>query len=142
MKFATACPYSDPEATARRMRGHIMMFKSVLILAALLWAASAEAGDDELIQIAKTAVVAKLIHPDSARFMDVRAIDKNGHKIVCGHVEAMDRKGENDAAKPFVFIAGEKNAQHSAIIYGGRSITNDRFSNFAEPAAFTDLCGP
>jgi hypothetical protein len=118
------------------------MFKSVLILTALLLAATADAADDKVIQIAKTAVVAKLHHPDSACFMDVRAVDKNGRKIVCGHVEEIDRKGKPDAAKPFVFLAGEKNAQHSAIIYGGRSITNDRFGNFAEPVTFTDLCGP
>jgi hypothetical protein len=117
------------------------MIRSVLTLAALLCATTAHAGDDEITQSAKTAVVAKLIHPDSASFTDVRVIDKDGHKIVCGHVGATNRKGGYDAGKPFVFLANEKNAQHSAIIYGGRSITNDHFSNFAQPTTFTEVCG-
>jgi hypothetical protein len=117
------------------------MIKSAMTLAAVLCAATASAGDDETTQSAKTAVLAKLIHPDSARFTDVRIIDKNGEKIVCGHVGATNRKGGYDDGKPFVFVAYEKNARHSVIIYGGRSITNDRFSNFAQPAAFTEFCG-
>jgi hypothetical protein len=112
-----------------------------MTLSALLCAAAAHAGDDEIIQSSKTAVAAKLIHPDSARFTDVRVIDKNGQRVVCGHVGATNRKGEYNAVKPFVFIANEKKALHSVIIYGGRSITNDRFSNFAQLSAFTDFCG-
>jgi hypothetical protein len=40
-----------------------------------------------------------------------------------------------------VFITKEKNARHSAIIYGGRPVTNDRFSALARLAAFNDICG-
>ena len=116
------------------------MIRSAMTLTALFCTAVAHAGDDEITQFAKTAVVAKLIHPDSARFTDVRVIDKNGQRAVCGHVEATNRKGDYDVAKPFVFLANEKNARHSVIIYSGRSITNDRFSNFAQPSAFADLC--
>src|ERR1700722_13910903 len=101
------------------------MIRSAMTLTVLLCAADAAASDDEITQRAKTAVFAKLIHPDSARFTDVRVIGKNGQKVVCGHVEATNRKGEYDAAKPFVFLANEKNARHSVIIYSGRSITND-----------------
>jgi hypothetical protein len=119
----------------------LFMIRSAMTVTALLWAPATHAGDDEITQSAKTAVVAKLVHPDSARFTDVRVIDKNGQKVVCGHVGATNRKGEYDAAKPFVFLANEQNAKHSVIIYGGRSITNDRFSNFAQPTAFIDLCG-
>jgi hypothetical protein len=110
-------------------------------LAALLCAATAHAGGDEITQSAKTAIVAKLIHPDSAHFTDFRVIDKFGRKIVCGHVGATNRTGVYDAGKPFVFLANEKNPRHSAIIYAGRSVTNDRFSNFAQPATFTEFCG-
>jgi hypothetical protein len=110
------------------------MIRSAMTLTALFCTAVAHAGDDEITH------VAKLIHPDSARFTDVRVIDKNGRRAVCGH-GATNRKGEYDVAKPFVFLANEKPARHSVIIYGGHSITNDRFSNFAQPTAFTDFCG-
>jgi hypothetical protein len=37
--------------------------------------------------------------------------------------------------------SNQKHMQHSAIIYGGHSIADDRFSNFAQPAAFNEVCG-
>jgi hypothetical protein len=106
---------------------------------ALIWATTAYADDETIITAGKAAVTAKLIDPDSARFTDVRLVTKNGRQFVCGHVGAKTRKGTRDA-KPFVFIANQKRTEHSAIIYGGRSITDDRFSNFAQPAAFDDIC--
>jgi hypothetical protein len=36
---------------------------------------------------------------------------------------------------------GKKHAQHSAIICGGRCITDDRFTDFARLAAFNEICG-
>src|ERR1700730_2665265 len=128
-------------ARVKLTHGNLIMIRSAMTLTALFCTAVAHAGDDEITQFAKTAVVAKLIHPDSARFTDVRVIDKNGQRAVCGHVGATNRKGEYDVAKPFVFLANEKPARHSVIIYGGHSITNDRCSNFAQPTAFTDFCG-
>jgi len=116
------------------------MFRIAIALTVLLWGASAYADDEAVIAVGKAAVAAKLIDPDSAHFTDVHAITRNGRQFVCGHVAAKTRKGAYDA-KPFVFISNEKRAQHSAIIYGGRSITDDRFSNLAQPAAFSDICG-
>jgi hypothetical protein len=111
-----------------------------IALSVLSWTTIAYADDEAVIVAGKAAVGAKLIDPDSARFMDVRVITRNGRQFVCGHVAAKTRKGAYDA-KPFVFIPNEKRAQHSAIIYGGRSITDDRFSNFAQLTAFDNICG-
>jgi hypothetical protein len=116
------------------------MFKLAIALTALFWTVAAYADDDEIIATGKAAVAAKLINPDSARFTDVRLTTTNGQQYVCGHVSAKDRKGVyND--KPFIFIANQKNAKHSAIVYDGRSISNDSFSAFAQPIAFIGICG-
>jgi hypothetical protein len=117
------------------------LLRTLIGLVSLLGATAAHADDEEMIANGKAAVAAKLIDPDSANFTDVRVIAKNGQKFVCGFVDAKNRNGGFDGAKPFVFITSEKRAQHSAIIYGARSITDDRFSSFAEPAAFNDICG-
>jgi hypothetical protein len=45
-----------------------------------------------------------------------------------------------DGAKPFVFIVNEKHTKHSAIIYGGRQISDDRFSAMADPQGLTGIC--
>src|ERR1700726_1145345 len=108
------------------------MFRMATALTGLLWAVTAHAGDEEIITIGKAAVASKLIYPDSARFTDVSVIVKNGQQFVCGHVGAKNRKGVFEA-KPFIFITDQKNTGHSAIVYDGRSITNDRFSEFAQP---------
>jgi hypothetical protein len=116
------------------------MFKIAISLIALFWTVTARADDEEIIATGKAAVAAKLKHPDSARFTDVRLTTSHGQQYVCGHVSAKDRKGVyND--KPFVFIPNQKNPKHSAIVYDGRSITNDLFSAFAQPIAFTGICG-
>jgi hypothetical protein len=111
-----------------------------MILTTPLWIAAAHAGDNETIEDGKAAIAAKLIYPDTAHFSDVHLIQRAGRTFVCGHVGAVSRTG-NDTTKPFVFIVGERNAKHSAIIYGGGSITNDRSGNWDQPAAFVDLCG-
>jgi hypothetical protein len=113
---------------------------AVIALIALFGARPAHADDAEMIANGKVAVAAKLIDPDSARFTDVRVTNKNRQQFVCGRVDAKNRKGEYDGAKPFVFIVADKGS-HSAIIYGGRSITDDRLSDLAELAAFNDICG-
>jgi hypothetical protein len=115
------------------------MFRITITLTVLLWATIAYADDEAVIVVGKAAVIAKLIDPVSAHFTDIRVITRNGRQFVCGHVAAKTRA--YDDAKPFVFIPNQKHAQHSAIIYGGHSITDDRFSNFAQPAAFNDICG-
>jgi hypothetical protein len=116
------------------------MLRIAIPLTALFWSMAAYADDDEIIATGKAAVAAKLIDPDSARFMAVRLTTHDGQQIICGHVAAKNRKGVYDD-KPFVFILNQKDARHSAIIYGGRSITDDRFSNFAQPTMFTEICG-
>jgi hypothetical protein len=117
------------------------MFRIATTITVLLSATTACADDEAVIVAGKAAVTAKLIDPDSARFVDVHVITRNGRQHVCGHVGAKTRKGAYDEAKPFVFIPNQKHPQHSAIIYGGRSITDDRFSNFAQLAAFNEICG-
>jgi hypothetical protein len=116
------------------------MFRMATALTTLLWAVTAHADDEEIITIGKAEVAAKLIYPDSARFTDVSVIIKNGQQFVCGHVGAKNRKDVFEA-KPFIFIPNQKNTRHSAIVYDGRSITNDRFSEFAQPTAFAEICG-
>jgi hypothetical protein len=116
------------------------MVRIAIAVITLLWPMAAHADDDEIMASGKAAVAAKLINPDSARFTDVRITTNNGQQFVCGHVGAKNRRGVYDE-KPFVFIPNQKNARHSAIIYGGRSITNDRFSDFAQPTVFTEICG-
>jgi hypothetical protein len=117
------------------------MFRIAIAMTVLLSASIGYADDEAIIQAGKAAVTAKLIDPDSARFVGVRVITRNGRQFVCGHVGAKTRKGAYDEANPFVFLPNERRPQHSAIIYGGRSITDDRFSNLAQPAAFSDICG-
>ena len=117
------------------------MLRIAIVLTALHCAATARADDEEIIATGKAAVVAKLIDPNSAQFTDVRVMTKNGRQFVCGLVDAKNQKGGYDGAKPFVYITKEKSTRHSAIIYGGRSISNDRFSALAQPAAFRDVCG-
>jgi hypothetical protein len=129
-----------PMAARNRDEEGWYMFRIAIALTALLWAVTADAGDEGIITIGEAAVAAKLIDPNSAHFTDVRVITRNGQQFVCGHVGAKTRKGQFDA-KPFVFIANQKNVRHSAIIYDGRSISNDRFSEFAQPTAFTEICG-
>jgi hypothetical protein len=116
------------------------MLRIAIVLTALLCATAAHADEEEMIATGKAAVAAKLIDPDSARFSDVRVTTKNGRQFVCGLVDAKNQKGTYDGAKPFVYITKEKSTRHSAIIYGGRSITRDRFSALAQPAAFSDIC--
>jgi hypothetical protein len=116
------------------------MFRIAIVLTALFFAIAAHAEDNEIIANGKAAVIAKLINPGSARFRDVRLTTNNGQQFVCGHVGAQNRKGVYDD-KPFVFIPNQKDTRHSAIIYGGHSITDDRFSNFAEPTVFAEICG-
>jgi hypothetical protein len=116
------------------------MLRAVIPLIALLCAIEAQAGDEDMIAYGKAAVAAKLIDPGSARFTDVRIVSKNGRQFVCGLVEAKNRKGEYYGAKNFIFIIADR-GRHAAIIYGGRSITHDLFSNLAQPAAFNDICG-
>jgi hypothetical protein len=76
------------------------MFRIATTITVLLSATTAYADDEAVIVAGKAAVTAKLIDPDSARFVDVHVITRNG-----------------------------------------RSITDDRFSNLAQPAAFSDICG-
>jgi hypothetical protein len=116
------------------------MLRIAIPLTALFWSIAAFADDDEIIATGKAAVAAKLISPESARFMGVRLTIHDGQQIICGHVSAKNRKGVYDD-KPFVFILNQKDARHSAIIYDGHSITDDRFSNFAQPTIFTEICG-
>jgi hypothetical protein len=116
------------------------MLRIAIPLTALFWSMASYADDDEMIATGKAAVAAKLINPDSARFIGARLINHEGQQIVCGHVTARTRNGVYDD-KPFVFILNQKDARHAAIIYGGRSITDDRFSNFAQPTTFTEICG-
>jgi hypothetical protein len=106
------------------------MFRIAIAMTVLLSASIGYADDEAIIQAGK-----------AARFVGVRVITRNGRQFVCGHVGAKTRKGAYDEAKPFVFLPNERRPQHSAIIYGGRSITDDRFSNLAQPAAFSDICG-
>jgi hypothetical protein len=117
------------------------MFRIAVAMTVLLWATTACADDETIIVVGKAAVTAKLIDPASAHFTDVHVITRNGRQFVCGRVGAKTRKGAYDEAKPFVFVPNQKHPQHSAIIYGGRSITDDRFSNLAQPATFNDVCG-
>jgi hypothetical protein len=131
---------SDNERSVLRPGGG-QMFRIATTITVLLSATIAYADDEAVIVQGKAAVTAKLIDPDSARFVDVHVIIRNRRQFVCGHVGAKTRKGAYDEAKPFVFLPNQKHAQHSAIIYGGRSITDDRFSNLAQPAAFSDICG-
>jgi hypothetical protein len=117
------------------------MLRTAFLLAAIFLSVSANAGDQEIIASGKAAVAAKLIEPSSARFPDAWVkVGRNGQQFVCGHVAAKSRKGNEDT-KAFVFIPNEKHAEHSAIIYNGRSITHDRLSAFADPTAFNDFCG-
>jgi hypothetical protein len=115
------------------------MLRAVIPLTALLCAIEAQAGDQDIIENGKAAVAAKLINPESARFTDVRMTSKNGQQFICGLVEAKNGKGEYDPPKNFVFIVADK-GRHPVIIYGGRSITHDLFSNLAQPEAFNDMC--
>jgi hypothetical protein len=117
------------------------MFRITIALTALLWVTAMHADDEVIIAIGKAAVAAKLIDPDSAQFTDVHVKTSNGQQFVCGRIGAKNRNGVYDEAKPFVFIPNQKHAQHSAILYGGRSITDDLLSGFADPAAFNDICG-
>jgi hypothetical protein len=96
--------------------------------------------DEQSILAGKAAVSAKLIEPDSARFTGVRVVTKNRQQFVCGFVDAKTRNGTYDGAKPFVFIANEKYKKHSAIIYGGRQISDDRFSAIADPLGLNGIC--
>jgi hypothetical protein len=64
---------------------------------------------------------------------------KNGQQFICGLAEAKNGKGEYDPPKNFVFIVADK-GRHPVIIYDGRSITHDPFSNLAQPEAFNDMC--
>jgi hypothetical protein len=104
-------------------------------------AAPSNAGvDEQSILAGKAAVSAKLIEPDSARFTEVHIVTRKRQQFVCGFVDAKTRNGAYDGAKPFVFIVNEKHKKHSAIIYGGRQISDDRFSAMADPQAQTDIC--
>jgi hypothetical protein len=118
-----------------------LMIRIAVVSTTPLWGTAARADDGEVMESGKAAIAAKLIHPDTARFSDVHLIQRAGRTFVCGHVVAISRTGTDDRSRPFVFIVGEKNARHSAIIYGGGSITNDRSGNWDQPAAFVDLCG-
>jgi hypothetical protein len=118
-----------------------LMIRIAVVSTTPLWGTAAHADDGEVMESGKAAIAAKLIHPDTARFSDVHLIQKAGRTFVCGHVVAISRTGTDDRSRPFVFIVGEKNARHSAIIYGGGLITNDRSGNWDQPAAFLDLCG-
>ena len=117
------------------------MYRITIALIALFWGTAAPADDAAPIAKAKSTVASKLIDPDSARFTDVRMTTKHGQQFVCGLVDAKNRKGEYDGAKPFVFITLDKGERHSAIIFGGRSISEDLFSRLAQPAAFNEMCG-
>jgi hypothetical protein len=125
---------------AASRNGERRMFRIAITLIVLFWTAAANADDDAIIAAGKAAVTAKLLDPDSARFTDVRLTTDHRLQYVCGHVAARDRKGVY-TDKTFVFIPKQKNPKYSAIIYDGRSITNDRFSAFAQPIAFTEICG-
>lgn len=118
-----------------------LMIRIAVVWTTLVWVAAVHAGDGEIMESGRSAIAAKLIHPDTARFSDVHLVQKAGRTFVCGHVVAMSRTGADDRSRPFVFIVGEKNPRHSAIIYGGGSITNDRSGNWDQTAAFVDLCG-
>jgi hypothetical protein len=96
--------------------------------------------DEQSILAGKAAVSAKLIDPDSARFTEVHVVTRKRQQFVCGFVDAKTRDGAYDGAKPFVFIVNEKHDKHSAIIYGGRKISDDRFSAMADPQGLTGIC--
>lgn len=119
----------------------LRIIRMAMISTTPLWIAAAHAGEDEIMQSGKSAVAAKLIHPDSAQFSDVHLIKRRGSTLVCGHFAAVSRSGVEETGKPIVFIVGEKNAKHSAIIYGGGSIAPNHSGNWDQPAAFVDLCG-
>jgi hypothetical protein len=96
--------------------------------------------DEQSILAGKAAVSAKLVVPDSAHFTEVHVVSRKGQQFVCGFVDAKTRNGGYDGAKPFVFIVNEKHTKHSAIIYGGRQISDDRFSAMADPQGLTGIC--
>jgi hypothetical protein len=64
------------------------MLRIAIPLTALFWSMAAYADDDEILAAGKAAVAAKLINPDSARFVGARLINHDGQQIICGHVTA------------------------------------------------------
>ena len=119
----------------------MVMPRAAIVLIAMLAAVPGiAASDEEPILAGKAAVSAKLIEPDSALFTNVRVVTQKRQQFVCGFVDAKNRNGAYDGAKPFVFIVNDKSKKHSAIIYGGRNISNDRFNMLADPQAFADIC--
>lgn len=105
----------------------------------LLWATAAYADDEAVILAGKAVVTAKLIDPDSARFTGVHVITR-GRQFVCGRVGVRLAKADTKRRSP-LYSYPIKNIRSTAIIYGGRSITDDRFSNLAQPAVLNDICG-
>jgi hypothetical protein len=108
---------------------------SVAWMAVSLTAATA---NDALIERAKKDVLRKLLDPASARFSDLNAKEKDGRGIVCGTVNAKNRFGGYDGAKPFLY---DPAISVGAIVYGGGRITDDPYSQLAQAKGYEDSCG-
>lgn len=104
----------------------------------LLFATAALADDATVIAKGQAAALSKLNDPDSAKFTDLRVVTADGRQIVCGRVNAKNRMGGYDGAKPFLFDPAIK---QGAIIYGGRAVTDDPISSLAQIKGFQDVCG-
>lgn len=108
--------------------------RTAIALLAMLMASAAHANDAAAI----AAVTAKLNDPGSAQFADVRTVAKDGRQVVCGKVNAKNRMGGYDGPKPFLF---DPAISQGAIIYGGRTITDDPVSGMAQLKGYQDVCG-
>ena len=114
------------------------MIRIAAALTALVMASAAYADESAAIAKGQAAAMAKLNDPESARFSDVKVVTTNGRQIVCGHVNAKNRMGGYDGAKPFMFDPG---LGVGAIIYGADRITDDVMSGLAQLQGYKNLCG-
>lgn len=73
-----------------------------------LVAAVAGCQDSSLISEAQEKVSERLIDPDSAKFRNVKVVEKDGRKIVCGEVNAKNRMGGMVGYSPFSFISPDE----------------------------------
>jgi hypothetical protein len=101
-------------------------------------ASTVATANEALIETAKKDVLKKLNDPDSARFSDLSAKEKDGRGIVCGRVNAKNRYGGYEGFRPFLY---DPAISVGSIIYGGARVTDDPFSQMAQMKGYEDACG-
>jgi len=106
---------------------------AIIVLSAILAPATAVS---DTIEDAKTAVLAKLKDPESARFSALRTKQDEHGEWVCGFVNAKNSYGGYVGNKEFRFLAG----RGVAIIGGGGEISTDPLDAIA--ARNAEICKP